>query len=855
MSYELAEQVLRATATATIKKKEVVEDQAQELSNYASSQAAKLGNSMQANGATLLVATALAGIAISYVAVNCQLNAQRGKRLAFDKERVAGIATFTIPTNKMETALSHEERVIRDYMELMSQESNKSFASYLGVQTGSLENNKNAVLHATLPFYRLSEKLPQPLASNGLLDQVRKNIALFFTSAFPDSLANIDHDFQLGNPIVEFFESAYEQSNYLNDKAAPRFLMMSLANLLWNLQHPVDENGYPLTADECIELCYQVDVFLNEILRAGTPDIASISDDDNQLLSFVRKVKTHVNALQRAYADKQARELNLDDVADSAYRSLLLMDTNIFKLLYKRYDPVLKKSKPDSKAAADMAYKIGYLNELLVELPDLLKEFEAFSDALPATAKDNNPPQTVVDTLIIFSHLTSDDKDKLIKKLKKLKVDAALEFAHTLAVFDEKFIHPIKVLTKKHLQGKNLLWPDKQLVATTTAARFIPFMTLIIEDFGVLVDTETSLQRAKDSTILGTGDIRIYSGQEQAAAINLEAAEGKQYYKWDLPFLLQLDKASSEKLKDLPKQQYRLTQVTKLLNNFNELVQSYRGFLRHKSFQDFSKKCLEQVEREFKALLEKVKDIDQSLSHDNLMRANLKTVIEPMTRQLKKSLDAFFIASKHSMQVLQLPHFTEQERELVATKINAVHEQFDTLFDLDSGISDLIGDNDAAVVKPAVVQNSFANTNTVLELKDLVQQCHDAMSWQSQWGHKGKLLTDLLLEIKKKSNFTPAEIDEAVMRLVRVTSSYRATFFGQAAYGHTRSAKVLINAVKDKKLKNVLPLASILWQQPVANTNKFNQLNNKLIADRLTRLCAKYKWEEDVEDIEEGLVL
>ncbi len=853
MPYEVAEQVLRATANAMTKSTSAVSNQAEQFGAFATSHAKIVGSAVEANAVELVISAAIGGIAISYLAVSSQMSALANKRLSFDKERIAGIATFTLPTNKLEKDYYTEERVVKDFIDLANHESNAAFATYFGIRHAVLENNKDVDFYSVLPFYRLSEQVDQPVASLDLLDQERKNIRLFFVSALPDIIADLDHEFQMGNKVFEFFKSTFEQSDYLNDLAAPRFIMISLSNLLWNLQHPVDANGFPLNINDCIDLCDQVDTYLNELLRAGAPDIARINNDTNQLLSFVRKLKTHNAGLKRAYVDKQAHDLNLEDIANSVHRSLRIMDTNIYKLIYKRHNPVTGKDKPDARAAEDMAYRIGYINDLVIEAPGLLRAFDRMDTLMPAGVRVNKQAINVMDVLIIFCHLPRVEKNKLFTRINAIPVSLAVELTQTLTKFDQKFIHPVKKITQATLKGKNWQSPDKLSVASEVASRLLPLITLVIEDFRIIVDSPAGLAAVHSSSLV-VGGIRVFGGVEQVRAINQEAAGSAEHYKWDLPFLLQLDAPTAQQLSSLPKQQYRMTQISQLLDNLSELIQSYRGFLLNIKFQQFVQDCLDKVGKEYRVLLDNIKQIDKAIPHDNLMRVNLSSIIGPMTRQLEVSALAFSIASKHSEQVLKLPDFTEQEQAEVGQKVTYIHLQYGVLFAGDSGIRDLINARETMLspINP-LVPDKTVNTSVVLALRDLVLRCRNSLSWASQRGHKGLLLDHLLMDINDQPNFTDDQIKQVIMRLMLVTASYRKTIFGQAEYGCTRSAQALIAAVQDKKLNKILPLASIIFDSVI--DLDINRLDPADIHSRLKILHSTYKWPESALEIAAGFVL
>ena len=200
----------------------------------------------------------------------------------------------------------------------------------------------------------------------------------------------------------------------------------------------------------------------------------------------------------------------------------------------------------------------------------------------------------------------------------------------------------------------------------------------------------------------------------------------------------------------------------------------------------------------------------------------------------------------HFEHVVSAPDFTDQQRQLLSTKVGAISEQFAMLFSEESGLKDLVDASTlstapstpqrvSSMVKPVVA------ANVVLALRQLVQRCHDALSSSSRDGRKGSLLRELLSMIDHQSNFTEGQIKHMVMQLTRVAASYRETWFFQAAYGQTRSAQVLIKAIKDPELNRILPLASILEVTDVSDAS---------IQNRLTALRdASPSWQEPSHDM------
>jgi hypothetical protein len=483
---------------------------------------------------SMAIRLAVSGLALAFSATMKQLDTLKNQRLSFDKERQAGIATFILPISKEERDLSTEQRIIKGYMGLIA--TSDSFSSYLGTRTAVLAELENANFYSVLPFYRMSEALGQPVASPRPLDKQRTAINLFFRSALPDAMADIETDFQTDSKFVEFFRSAYSKSNYLNDIRSPRFVMMSLANLLWNLQHPVDPlSGFPLSVDRCIILCREVELFVNQLLnKDATPYLQEINNDENQLVSFVRKIEIHTKALRAAYAEEQLYELNIADVTNSAHQALRIMDKSVFKLIYRRHNPITNKYEPDEKAAEELAYTISYLNQLLVRSSDVLKAFQPYIKYVPELAAINVPASTVMDALIIYCHMTRSERDNMLASLEKTKIDSVMEFVQTLKKFDRKFVKPIKKVSREEL-NVSAFNRKRREISTLTARRLIPFVSLVIRDYRIEVDTEASYQLAKESQ---STTVRKYNGREQVEKINELAEKGQGYYVWVLsPFI------------------------------------------------------------------------------------------------------------------------------------------------------------------------------------------------------------------------------------------------------------------------------------------------------------------------------
>ena len=825
-----------------------------------SSDISSLNGQFSAQG--IAIDIAIAGLTLAFDEVRKQLGVLHQRRREFDQEREEGVATFTEPTNKEERDLSLEERVIKGFLKRTVDKDNLSFSTYLGIHSADLSTERNVKFNSVLPYYRMSESLVQPVASTRPLDRQRMAISLFFKSALPEAMDNIESSFQTDNKFVSFWVSTFRGRNYLNNRRAPRFIMMSLSNLLWNLQHPVDtEVGFPLSASSCIELCHKVESYLNEFLNPVSPFyLKKISNHENKLLSFMRKIEIHTKVLRAAYEEEQIHGINIDEVTNSAHRALRIMDKSVLKLIYKQYNPVSKKSEPDDTAAEKLSYYVGFLNELITQNSNLASVF----DPCPAWVRTKNQwlnktPQTVVDVLIIFSHLSRHERAFYLKKIRESTIGTATEFALTLSDLYDKFIKPIRTVSQLELEATHLS-PKHEAVGHLTASRLIPLVTLVLEDYQINVDKsetyETDCSRSPErSTDVET---EIMSGRQQVEAINLSANAGDKFYVWTLSPFVKLTGGEAEKREfdGMLKHQFRMTQMAKLMDSVKELVENYRSLLQHKTFQNFLLKCISKVKEEYQILERRIGVVQQCLDHDELISRSLQATLRPMMNDLNSSFEEFVRAAAQFERVVSRPNFVLEQRDLLKSKLKVVNRQFEGLFTEASGISDLVVDTpapdllDAAAIKPlyvVIAKNvDSVEAKQLFALSKLVQRCYDGLSSQSKKGHKGTLLQGLLKKMDDIPHFSQANIKDVIIELTHIVASYRKTSLFQAGYGQTRSAKILIKAIKDSVVNNALPLADIVFMKQGVNVRL---LRDDDILQHIKDLRDAKGWTEAVNQI------
>lgn len=826
--------------------------------------AANIGSEL--NVQALAINAAIQTIELSVFAVNNQLNNLKNTRLTFDKERQAGIASFQIRINKEENELSEQEQVMKAFFELVQR--NPILTKYLGIQKSTSQELDSVEFYSVLPYYKMSGCLAQPVASTKKIDKKRTEISLFFNSALPDAIADIDNDFQSENKFIEFIKSAFTNENYLNDLRAPRFIMIALANLLWNLQHPVDpETGYPFSIGHSIELCKTMGLFLNKLLnRSEKTSLYPLSNSTNKLISCVQKVELRVKVLKNTYTEEHLYELNIDDLTNNAHQTLRTLDTSVFELIYRVKNPLTNKEQPDTRAAGYLASMVSYLHELLIDSPELIRFFAPFAHNAENTPFFNNPPQTIIDVLILFIHSSRADRESLYSSLAKNNFDTASELLNTLKEFDQRFIKPIKAVSKIELKAGIFDKKTKE-VAKLTASRLVPLITLVLEDHRV--DVDIPYNNLASATHSVNQEVKTYTAGEQVREINAAAnkasrANKDDYYVWELsPFIDANDLTESE-IDKLPKHQYRFTEITKLLDSITEIVQNYRTFLQYKAFQLFLINCLNKIKNEYTELGRYIDQIDSFLSKDKKLNRNMQNILGPMTTTITSSLDDFSQAFSTFEQIMTAPDFTEQQKNSLANKIGSIHQEFLKLFGEDSGIS--VFATSASLeppsvtvpmsklneIKPTPVPTIYQNDKEslqpqqIVELGKLIKNCINALSLQSHYGYKGKLLHQLLTQVESQKINSQKQLEHTIHQLARITLSYRPSYFFQAAYAETASAKALVAAIKDPKLNTLIPIASLLLGDQV---KAFDE-SESIIAQRLKNLRIQNNWELSSDDIQ-----
>ena len=793
---------------------------------------------------------AVKGLLLAGIAISHQTEVMHEQRLEFDKERQAGIATFTVPTNKQYAKLSKEDQVIQNYLDKVNE---ISVARYFGIKSDALTEKAHVMFHSVLPFYQMSNQIMQPLASSALIDRERILTSLFFKSALPSAISNIDHDFTGDSSFKAFFESAWQKDNYLNDLRAPRLIMMSLANMLWNLQHPVDKDGLPLSYGERIALCEEMERFINTLLNTESdPQINIISNEDINLESFVRRVEVRIKGLKKAFIDEKLHTFSVDDMISSAHHSLRIMDKSVFKLIYRREQPAKKTSIPDEHAAQEIASIVGFINEIVGLNPELLAGFTGVID-MHHRMQANVPPQTVIDILTIFLHATDKDKELIYKNLAALDMEEAGELIYQLKHLNKKYLQPIYAIAEQTLDLPHFDKHKHSKISQWASERLLPLMALIFEDYRIQVTTSASEKKAKQTA--EQSHHRVYGGQQQLKNIisNAEIEDG--YYQWDLSALVTGAKGQFRLVLDqLPQKQQRLTKITELLDNLKELVSHYRSFLAYGTFQKFLIQCINEIEKEYQELGAYVIELDKERSAGSgALSRSLKEILDPMMIQIKSSITGFEQSAELFESKVSLPEFTSEQRQLLQTKVTELQSQYQLLFEKPAELDQMVDMLQAPIpqTKPMQKQepdhseeNSVSN-HVIVSLTQVIMNCRNGMSFWMRADHKTSMLNSLLQTLRHKPNCTKEDVSNIVKELARIVMSYRQNYFFTAEYGKTRSAKELCSSLMKYNDDVDFPLAKYLF----GDSHDINLQNEQDIIIAMKSLGNKQGWVKSAEEL------
>lgn len=781
-----------------------------------------------AEGESAILGIELVGAALVAAAtvVAYQLEAIKDERAQFKKEFKQGAYGFTIPADKDYRDLSVMQKAMKDFFDHSFMPEKKLINHFLGITKQVIDDNTH--YFSVLPFYCAGLRLEEHVAMSNDLDLAQAAINSYFQSGLTDALNKVMQLFYAGtNVLIDVVGITAHKDDFLNKYRAPLFVITALSNLLWNLQCPIHpETGQPLTLEESIDLCREAEVYVGKL-----PDFFNAKylfqvglNDLNE------KVLNHIRALRKGYYQALIHQCNFKDLNHSLRSILRTTVKNLFSSIYTSRDIESHHDIPNQTGADGMICSINDLNRMINADPDLIKPFLKHQDKTHSLNYLNKTPFTILDLIAIFSRL--DDYFQRSGFLRQYPANCA--FADELKSFHQKYIAPMRLLV--------LLSGERK--GETAAKHILIFIAVLVKERGINLNRKV----AEETSML--------NAEKQIEYINSSVKE-HEFYKLNLARLIQLPKAVVGILDEFMVEFYMLLDIAVLFDRAALLIEQERYFWLSEAFKDYSLNLVAEIQ----AQLEKVDDILERFNAaclDDAKGNNHNSTLLEMGEKIRQYIRSFIFSQEQFQKIVAKPGFSNLERVCLEDRLMKIAEDHQRIFGKSAGLDHLIQEVasskaflnalDPAPVKAVSVD--LISSKQAYKLEELINKCANSMSFYSQWGHKGKLIKQLLASVCVHEPMSKEDLKEVLLNLFRICSSVSQTGFFQANYGKTRSAQVLIQLIREPAFHQVLPIADAL-ECSEHEKEVFATLGEETILERLIGFSNAHRWEKEVELIEE----
>lgn len=677
------------------------------------------------------------------------------KHAKLEEEIIEQVSMFGVRETGVTPKPTFEQKLIRSYY--LELEKELWLMRYSGIRRIEAAEPGAKTMYFVLPFYTMDAKVLKPLASMNAVDKVRTLIDTFLRIKLPEALEDIERAFESYKKYTLLSAGKYvaEKGNFLNNWRSARFIMITLGNLLWNLQHPGDlKTGHHLSIEQCIKYCDRVLVLLNSLLNpqeapflVHTDMFGHVHEESQHLVKFITSVQILVKNLRHAYRYDQINTINLADLTNTSHRVLGTLNTALFKLLYQRNSKEAGMMVPDDRAADLLSSCFDELTLVLQGNNAIVDAFQPYVKKFPDIPYLNDKVTTLIDILIIFTHLPYGDRTALIAALKeRSRINAEPswnKFAEGLETLELRFIQPIA-----NQDQSNRLYQTAQ-AARITGRRLVPFFTLLMAALRTDVDTGNSYQLAKneqyelskssselefaspvytsleenayfseqsDITSRSTCNIGAHlnstlkiqrTGRQQIEAINFQArlAEGMEdtYFTWRVKLFIRHILVSSEsfmlQIDRLPLEADHLIELVKILDAIAAVRDLDPVFLQEKKFKQFFLHYLFKLKKEFRNFKLKLSRTGESISSNEGVSPEMQSIFTNMMEEMEDSLQAVDTAVNTLTSIIDNPNFMNDEKKSLATLIRYIEYNYTTLYPHDEKpeITALLSMNDEAL--------------------------------------------------------------------------------------------------------------------------------------------------------------
>lgn len=840
------------------------------------------------------IKTAFKGLEYVYTRVSDEVHTAQEKYDALESEIEAGFASFSVPKRG---TLSPEERSMKAFYEL-ADNAEPWLIRYLGITKKEPQDITGKTYYRVLPLFKLSNSASQSFANPSLVDTTRTDIDLFLSIEVPDVLAGIEIRFiKQGVSTVSAIASAIHKDDDFDPNSTAklaRIIILAIARLLWALSHQVDlKSGLPSTTRRCLDRCSRAQIYINSILNSNkAPCLSNKSKDDKALIDFIRTADDLINDLRHAYATEHLNELNMEDLTNSAYKSLDILTKGIFTLLYRRHDAGEKKYLPDEAASSAIKNDLAAFVRLLKADDSRLDIFRSYASAIPRLIPEdidflNTKATTLIDVLIIFCYLPHAHRKELITALnakqneEEKEVEWASQLARRLKSFEKRFITPVEYPGEVYRDSPEPFNPHSyfskskatylqtQDKAKLAGQRLIPFLTLLMAThfssaYALSGENHIELDASEETYLNPDVDIER-TGWQQIQAINEQVkghnkSEEASFSRRMSSFMYD-SKELNPQLDVLPDLHDRMRDLAQLL----ELVfKMHKQLSKNKIFHKFFIECLDWVRDEHTRLGQKIARL--KTENKNGVNRYIQEILLPMELDLIKNFKDLQQAAKDSKRVASDSQFMGRVEENSVNDIKNIHKLVLKLFKKDSQLLQLISkrgnhttNREHAIPSPTISRRSVSQSSTEgnrsasrYALIKLFKESYNSMSYVSKfYSKKGPILTALIAELSLKRVLSEQDLHHYLEILIRIAATYRKTSFlpfVEAKYAETATMESIFFAIDDADTLKLLPFSEVILGKEDSN---LSLMSREKIIQALDKRCVECEWERSEDEIEE----
>lgn len=596
---------------------------------------------------------AVQGIELAYHAVSAELSEAKFKRKRFVEECESHLASFSISTHREINEYSLEELAIHHFIQMIDTRFS-DIKPYLGILSHQSQEFPDERYYAVMPFYRMSMSLEQNSVIASKIDTHRQGIFLYLKTGL--ALKYYYDKYQNYSRLWLQIQGLALRKNYLNHLKAPRFIISALANLLWNLQHPVDpKTSIPLPIDECAAICNKASMFLNDLLNPS--QFKYLQQLDLRCEKVVRnlcQIELLIKSLQSAYEYDHLHEINLSDISKHMHSALRIMSNKIMELIYR-----------DENASEKLVGQIMILGELLMQNHELYEEFHDLQKIFNPKFT-NEKASTLIDILNLFAHQTPRERKKIWQSLIQTGSEYHIQFAHQLKLFHKTFLDQFEDVVKQNLK--------RQSFNEKTAPHFIPLILMVMESFTVFRDTRPKKNPESESHEVICDIQNTTHDRKQRHAILNDAASTTtenpdKYYYWSVSSFMKVKSAFHDSLDMLLSKQNQMRIKTLEMDILAFRLSENRTLLLKKDFKKELLKTLKDICVFYSQLLKMFNLLESRMQADLKLQRDQKRILQPMLDDLEACMEAIQKSIAMVNTIMTDARFEEHERSRQQEKV------------------------------------------------------------------------------------------------------------------------------------------------------------------------------------------